>query len=387
MEFETRAIHDGQAAEPLTGAVAVPVYQTSTYQQDGIGRPRAYEYSRTGNPTRRALEEALASLESGAHGLAFASGVAATTAVFQLLSPGDHVVAGDDLYGGTYRLLEKVYRPWGVEVDYADSTSPAAFAAALRPNTRLIWVETPTNPLLKLVDLAAVAKAARPAGALLAVDNTFASPYFQRPLELGADVVVHSTTKYLGGHSDVVGGAVVVRREDLFHKLHFYQNAAGAIPGPWDSWLVLRGLKTLAVRMREHERNALHLARLLENHPAVERVHYPGLASHPQHKLARRQMSGFGGMLAVELKGGFAAVERFVARLKVFTLGESLGGVESLASYPPRMTHASLPAEERKRRGIRDNLVRLSVGIEHAQDLEADLLGALARPARRKRGA
>ena len=387
MEFETRAIHDGQAAEPLTGAVAVPVYQTSTYQQDGIGRPRAYEYSRTGNPTRRALEEALASLESGAHGLAFASGVAATTAVFQLLSPGDHVVAGDDLYGGTYRLLEKVYRPWGVEVDYADSTSPAAFAAALRPNTRLIWVETPTNPLLKLVDLAAVAKAARPAGALLAVDNTFASPYFQRPLELGADVVVHSTTKYLGGHSDVVGGAVVVRREDLFHKLHFYQNAAGAIPGPWDSWLVLRGLKTLAVRMREHERNALHLARLLENHPAVERVHYPGLASHPQHKLARRQMSGFGGMLAVELKGGFAAVERFVARLKVFTLGESLGGVESLACYPPRMTHASLPAEERRRRGIRDNLVRLSVGIEHVKDLEADLLGALARPARRKRRA
>ena len=387
MEFETRAIHDGQAAEPLTGAVAVPVYQTSTYKQDGIGRPRGYEYSRTGNPTRQALEEALASLESGAYGLAFASGVAATTAVFQLLAPGDHVVAGDDLYGGTYRLLENVYRPWGVEVGYADSTSPDSFAALYRPNTRLFWVETPTNPLLKLVDLAAVAKVAREAGALLAVDNTFASPYFQRPLELEADVVVHSTTKYLGGHSDVVGGAAVVRREDLFHKLQFYQNAAGAIPGPWDSWLVLRGLKTLAVRMREHERNALHLARLLENHPAVERVHYPGLASHPQHKLARRQMSGFGGMLAVELKGGFAAVERFVARLKVFTLGESLGGVESLASYPPRMTHASLPAEERKRRGIRDNLVRLSVGIEHAQDLEADLLGALARPARRKRGA
>ena len=382
MEFETRAIHDGQAAEPLTGAVAVPVYQTSTYKQDGIGRPRAYEYSRTGNPTRQALEGALASLESGAYGLAFASGVAATTAVFQLLSPGDHVVAGDDLYGGTYRLLEKVYRPWGVEVDYADSTSPDSFAALYRPNTRLIWVETPTNPLLKLVDLAAVAKVARRAGALLAVDNTFASPYFQRPLELGADLVVHSTTKYLGGHSDVVGGAVVSRRDDLHDKIQFYQNAAGAIPGPWDSWLVLRGLKTLAVRMREHERNALHLARLLENHPAVERVHYPGLASHPQHELAKRQMSGFGGMLAVELKGGFAAVERFVARLKVFTLGESLGGVESLACYPPRMTHASLPAEERKRRGIRDNLVRLSVGIEHVKDLEADLLGALARPAR-----
>lgn len=389
MEFETRAIHDGQAAESLTGAVAVPVYQTSTYKQDGIGRPRAYEYSRTGNPTRRALEEALASLESGAYGLAFASGVAATTAVFQLLSPGDHVVAGDDLYGGTYRLLENVYRPWGVQVDYADSTSPDSFAALYRPNTRLFWVETPTNPLLKLVDLAAVAKVAREAGALLAVDNTFASPYFQRPLELGADVVVHSTTKYLGGHSDVVGGAVVSRRDDLHDKIQFYQNAAGAIPGPWDSWLVLRGLKTLAVRMREHERNALHLARLLEGHPVVERVHYPGLASHPQHELAQRQMSGFGGMLAAELKGGFAAVERFVARLKVFTLGESLGGVESLACYPPRMTHASLPAEERQRRGIRDNLVRLSVGIEHVKDLEDDLLGALARPARggkRKRG-
>ena len=382
MEFETKAIHDGQQPEALTGAVAVPVYQTSTYQQDGIGRPRAFEYSRTGNPTRQALEEALASLEGGAHGLAFASGVAATTAVLQLLGPGDHVVAGDDLYGGTYRLLEKVYRPWGVQVDYADSASPAAFAAALRPNTRLIWVETPTNPLLKLVDVAAVAKVAQRAGALLAVDNTFASPYFQRPLELGADLVVHSTTKYLGGHSDVVGGAVVSRRDDLHEKLQFYQNAAGAIPGPWDSWLVLRGLKTLAVRMREHERNAQHLAKILEDHPAVERVFYPGLASHPQHELARRQMSGFGGMLSLELKGGFAAVERFVARLKVFTLGESLGGVESLACYPPRMTHASLPAGERQRRGIRDNLVRLSVGIEHVKDLEADLLGALARPAR-----
>ena len=386
MEFETKAIHDGQQPEALTGAVAVPVYQTSTYQQDGIGRPRAFEYSRTGNPTRQALEEALASLEGGAHGLAFASGVAATTAVLQLLGPGDHVVAGDDLYGGTYRLLEKVYRPWGVQVDYADSTSPESFAAAIRPNTRLIWVETPTNPLLKLVDVAAVAKVAREAGALLAVDNTFASPYFQRPLELGADLVVHSTTKYLGGHSDVVGGAVVSRRDDLHEKLQFYQNAAGAIPGPWDSWLVLRGLKTLAVRMREHERNAQHLAKILEDHPAVERVFYPGLASHPQHELARRQMSGFGGMLSLELKGGFAAVERFVARLKVFTLGESLGGVESLACYPPRMTHASLPAEERQRRGIRDNLVRLSVGIEHVKDLEDDLLGALARSARGKRG-
>ena len=384
MEFETRAIHDGQASEPITGSVAVPVFQTSTYQQDGIGKPRGFEYSRTGNPTRQALEEALASLEGGPHGLAFASGVAATTAVFELLRPGDHVLAGDDLYGGTYRLLEQVFRPWGVEVSYADAAAPAAFAAALRPNTRLIWVETPTNPLLKLVDIAAVAAIARQAGALLAVDNTFASPYFQRPLELGADLVVHSTTKYLGGHSDVVGGAVVARREEPYQRIKFYQNAAGAIPGPWDSWLVLRGLKTLAVRMREHERNARHLAQIIEDHPAVARVHYPGLPSHPQHELARRQMSGFGGMLSMELKGGFPAVSRFVDRLKVFTLGESLGGVESLVCYPPHMTHAALPAKERHRRGIRDNLVRLSVGIEHAKDLEEDLLGALARPARGK---
>ena len=384
MEFETRAIHDGQAPEPRTGSVAVPVFQTSTYQQDGIGKPRGFEYSRTGNPTRQALEEAMASLEGGAHGLAFASGVAATTAVLQLLSPGDHVVAGDDIYGGTYRLLEKVFRPWGVQVDYADAASPGAFHAAFRPNTRLIWVETPTNPLLKLVDIAAVAAVAREAGALLAVDNTFASPYFQRPLELGADLVAHSTTKYLGGHSDVVGGAVVTGRKEVHDRIQFYQNAAGAIPGPWDSWLVLRGLKTLAVRMREHEKNALHLARILEGHPAVERVHYPGLASHPQHELARRQMSGFGGLLSLGLKGGFAAVERFVGRLKLFTLGESLGGGESLVCHPAKMTHAALPEEERRRRGIGDNLLRLSVGIEHAKDLEEDVLGALARAARGK---
>lgn len=384
MEFETRAIHDGQDPETLTGAVTVPVFQTSTYKQDGIGKPRGFEYSRTGNPTRLALEEALASLEGGAHGLAFASGVAATTAVFQLLRPGDHVVAGDDLYGGTYRLLEQVYKPWGVQVDYADSTVPAAFAAALKPNTRLIWVETPTNPLLKLVNISAVADIAHQAGALLTVDNTFASPYFQRPLELGADLVVHSTTKYLGGHSDVVGGAVVTRKEEPYHKIKFYQNATGAIPGPWDSWLVLRGLKTLAVRMREHERNALHLAQVLEDHPAVARVYYPGLPSHSQHELAARQMSGFGGMVGVELKGGFEAVVQFVDRLGIFTLGESLGGVESLVCYPPHMTHAALPAEERHRRGIHDNLVRLSVGIEHVSDLEKDLVTALSKPVRGK---
>jgi len=378
MRFETRAIHDGQAPDPRTGAVTVPVYQTSTYQQDAIGRPReGFEYSRTGNPTRQALEEALASLEGGKHGLAFASGVAASTAVLNLLRPSDHVVAGDDLYGGTYRLLDKVYRPWGLKVDYADSTDPASFAAAVRPETRLIWVETPTNPLLKIVDIPAVAAVAKQANALLVVDNTFVSPYFQRPLELGADIVVHSTTKYLGGHSDVVGGAVVTSDQDAWERIKFYQNAAGAVPGPWDAWLVLRGLKTLSVRLREHERNALKLANRLEKHPAVERVYYPGLASHPQHALASKQMSGFGGMISFELKGGFPAVERFVRRTQLFTLGESLGGVESLVCYPPQMTHAALGPEGRALRGIRDNLLRLSVGLEHVDDLERDLVQAL----------
>jgi len=378
MRFETRAIHDGQAPDPRTGAVTVPVYQTSTYQQDAIGRPReGFEYSRTGNPTRQALEEALASLEGGKHGLAFASGVAASTAVLNLLRPGDHVVAGDDLYGGTYRLLDKVYRPWGLKIDYADSTDPASFAAAIRPETRLIWVETPTNPLLKIVDILAVAEVARKADAWLVVDNTFVSPYFQRPLELGADIVVHSTTKYLGGHSDVIGGAVITSDPDAWERIKFYQNAAGAVPGPWDAWLVLRGLKTLPVRLREHERNALKLAQRLEKHPAVGRVYYPGLASHPQHALATKQMSGFGGMISFELKGGFPAVERFVAKARLFTLGESLGGVESLVCYPPQMTHAALGAEERTRRGIRDDLLRLSVGLEHMDDLEYDLEQAL----------
>ncbi len=382
MKFETRAIHEGQVPDLITGAVTVPVYQTSTYEQNSIGNPRGFEYSRTGNPTRQALEEALASLEGGTHGLAFASGVAASTAVLQLLKPGDHVVAGDDIYGGTYRLLEKVYRPWGLNIDYADVRNPAAFAAAIRPETRLIWIETPTNPLLKIADIAALAAVANQAGALLVVDNTFASPWFQRPLELGAHIVVHSTTKYLGGHSDVIGGAVITNLDEEFKRLKFYQNAAGAVPGPWDSWLILRGLKTLAVRMREHERNALHLARFLESHPAIEQVFYPGLPSHPQHELAARQMSGFSGMISLELKGGFAEVERVVARLKLFTLGESLGGVESLVCYPPRMTHAAFPLAERRRRGINDNLLRLSVGIENVTDLEEDLRRALSPDAR-----
>jgi len=378
MQFETLAIHDGQAPEPRTGAVTVPVYQTSTYQQDGIGKMRCgFEYSRTGNPTRQALESAIALLEYGKFGLAFASGMAATTAALQVLKPGDQIVAGNDLYGGTYRVFERVLRPWGVDTQYVEATQAGRFAEAVTSRSRMIWVETPTNPLLKLVDIAAVAKIARQRNLLLVVDNTFASPYFQHPLELGAHVVVHSTTKYLGGHSDVVGGAFITSDAEVYEKVKFYQNSAGAVPGPWDCWLVLRGLKTLKVRMREHEVNASHVARVLEGHPAVERVHYPGLPAHPQHDLAKRQMTGFGGMVSFELKGGFPAVERLVSRIKLFCLAESLGGVESLLCYPTRMTHASLGPEERERRGIRDNLIRLSVGLENAQDLEADLLEAL----------
>jgi len=377
MRFETRAIHAGQEPDKLTGAVCVPVYQTSTYQQDGIGKPRGYEYSRTGNPTRAALETAAASLEGGRYGLAFASGLAATSAVVHLLRKGDHIVAGDDLYGGTCRLFEKVFAKWGLAVSYADVDDPASFAKSMRPNTRLIWVETPTNPLLKIVDIRRLAALAKRSGALLAVDNTFATPFFQRPLELGADLVVHSTTKYLAGHSDLIGGAVVCDRKRVYERLKFHQNAAGAVPGPWDSWLVLRGIKTLAVRMRQHEDNALCAALYLRWHPKVSRVYYPGLPDHVGSSLARKQMTGFGGMLSLELKGGRRAAERFFSRLKVFCLAESLGGVESLACYPALMTHGSLSKEERLKRGIGEGLVRLSVGIEDREDLLEDLAGAL----------
>lgn len=378
MEFETRAIHEGQQPDPQTGAVIVPIYLTSTYQQEAIGQHKGYEYSRTGNPTRNALEECLASIENGKFGLAFASGLAATTTVLSLLKTGDHIVAGDDLYGGTYRLLEKVVKNWGVTTTYVDIDNLAEFETAIQPNTKLIWIETPTNPLLKIIDIVSLANLARKNNIILVVDNTFASPYFQKPLELAADIVVHSTTKYLGGHSDVIGGAVVTSNEQLYTELKFYQNAIGAVPSPFDSWLVLRGIKTLAVRMREHEKNALFLAEFLAKHPKVERIYYPGLASHEQHQLAKQQMSGFGGMISLELKGGFAEVERFASRLQLFLLAESLGGVESLLCYPAKMTHGSLPETERLKRGIKDNLVRLSVGIEHQLDLQADLENALS---------
>ncbi len=377
MKFETRAIHDGQAADPQTGAVIVPVYQTSTYQQEAVGKHKGYEYSRTGNPTRHALEIALASLEEGRYGLAFASGVAATTAVFSLLKTGDHIVAGDDLYGGTYRILEKVLKKWGLSTSYADVDDTGSFKKAIRKNTKLIWIETPTNPLLKIVDIRKIAEIARKHNIILAVDNTFASPYFQKPLLLGADIVVHSTTKYIAGHSDIVGGAAVLNDQKLYDELKYYQNAAGAVPGPWDSWLVLRGLKTLAIRMRAHEENALYLAKYLSKHPKVKRVYYPGLTSSKNYSIARKQMQGFSGMLSLELKGGRQEVDRFFSNLKLFSLAESLGGVESLISYPAGMTHSSMPREERLKRGITDNFIRVSVGIEDKIDLKADIARAL----------
>jgi cystathionine gamma-synthase/cystathionine gamma-lyase len=379
MRFETRAIHDGQEPDTLTGAVTVPVYQTSTFEQEAIGHHKGFEYSRTGNPTRAALEKALASLEGGEYGLAFASGVAATTAVFSLLKTGDHMLVGDDVYGGTFRLVDKVFKKWGLSATYVDASYPAEVEKQIRGTTKLIWVETPTNPLLKIADLGKLAEIARKKGILLAVDNTFAGPSIQRPLELGADIVVHSTTKYLSGHSDTIGGAVITSRRELYHEIKFYQNAAGAVPGPWDAWLVLRGIKTLAIRVRQHEENALYLARYLARHRGVERVYYPGLVDHPGHAIARRQMDGFGGMISIELAGGFPAVERFAGGLKLFLLAESLGGVESLVCYPPRMTHGALSDEERAVRGIKDNLVRLSVGIEHRDDLKADLARALSK--------
>jgi cystathionine gamma-lyase len=375
--FATKAIHAGQAPDPATGATIVPIYATSTYTQMAPGQHKGYEYSRSGNPTRTALEACLAALEGGERGLAFASGLAATNAVLATLKPGDEVAAAADLYGGTFRLLERVFRPWGLVARYTDDASPAGFARIITPATKLVWIETPTNPLLQILDIAAIADLAHKAKAKLAVDNTFASPYLQQPLKLGADLVVHSTTKYLGGHSDVVGGAIIGNRE-LLQPLAFYQNAAGGVPGPFDAYLTLRGLKTLAIRMEQHGRNAAALAEWLTKQTAVERVYYPGLPGHPGHAIAKRQMRNFGGMISLRLKGGKEATVRFLSRTKLFSLAESLGGVESLVCYPATMTHASIPAEIRMARGVDDSLVRLSVGIEDVADLQEDLSQALA---------
>ncbi|HEV3154097.1 MAG TPA: cystathionine gamma-synthase [Candidatus Baltobacteraceae bacterium] len=382
MKFSTKAIHVGQEADPATGATIVPVYQTSTYTQEAVGAHRGFDYSRTINPTRLALEKQLAALEGAEYGSAFASGMAATAAVLNLLSAGDHAIVTDDLYGGTYRLFSRVLARYGLEFTYVDMANVDAVRAAVKPNTKLFWLETPTNPLLKLIDIAAISSlrtqgAAPGTNPVVVVDNTFASPYFQQPLALGADIVVHSTTKYIGGHSDVVGGVAVTNNKDYYDVIKFHQNAVGGVPGPHDAWLTMRGAKTLALRMREHAKNAQAVAEFLEGHPEVERVFYPGLPSHPQHELAKRQMSGFGGMVSFMLKGPEERAIAFANRMRYFSLAESLGGVESLICHPARMTHGSIPKEERDRRGVTDGLLRLSVGIEDVEDLIDDLRTAL----------
>ncbi|GMV28322.1 MAG: cystathionine beta-lyase [Rhodanobacteraceae bacterium] len=376
----TRAIHAGQSPDPTTGAVMTPIYATSTYAQSSPGVHQGFEYSRSHNPTRFAYERCVADLEGGRNGYAFASGLAATATVLDMLDSGSHVIAMDDVYGGTYRLFERVRRrSAGLDFSWVDLNDRAALEAAVRPNTRLIWIETPTNPLLKIVDIAAIAEFARARGILVGVDNTFATPMLQRPLELGAHLVMHSATKYLNGHSDIVGGMVVVGDDaELAEKMTFLQNAVGGVQGPFDSFLALRGLKTLHLRMRAHCDAAFELAGWLARHPKVEKVIYPGLPDHPQHTLAKRQMNGFGGMVSIYVKGGFDGARRMMEQCHLFAVAESLGGVESLVNHPAVMTHASVPAENRARLGIHDNLVRLSVGVEDVADLRAELDAALA---------
>ena len=379
MDFSTMAIHEGQAPDAATGATVVPVYQTSTFTQQGIGEHKGFEYSRLSNPTRTALEVSLAALEHARYGLAFASGLAAEHAVFSLLNPGDHIVTVANVYGGTVRLFERLFSRYGITFSYVEGSDAQEFEGAIGCNTKLIWLETPTNPLLTIVDIEAVAAIARARGVLLAVDNTFASPYFQRPLELGADIVVQSTTKYIAGHSDVIGGAVLLNDASIYEELRFFQNTIGAIPGPQDVWLTLRGVKTLAVRMRQHEANAFAVARFLQDHPRVSQVYFPGLPQHPNHEVARRQMSGFGGMVSFRLKeGNRESVNAFVKKLKVFALADSLGGVESLVCFPMVMTHDAVPEKQRLELGITGDLLRLSIGIEGIDDLLADLKQALA---------
>lgn len=368
----TRAVHAGHVPDPLSGAVMPPIYQTSTYQQEGIGKHKGYEYGRTQNPTREVLERNLASLEGATHGFAFGSGLAALDAILKLLSAGDHVVCGSNVYGGSHRLMARIYARLGLTFSFVDLRDIANVERALTPATRLVYGETPTNPMMFIADLAALGNLTRARGLLLAIDNTFATPVFQRPIETGADLVLHSTTKYLNGHSDMVGGLVVTPRDDLAEKLGFIQNAAGAVPGPMDCWLALRGLKTLPLRMRQHDANGRRLAEWVSGHPRVGKVYYPGLPSHPQHELAARQMSGFGGMISFDV-GEVDYARRIVERVRIFTLAESLGGVESLIGHPASQTHASVPLDLRQEMGLTDSLVRLSVGIEEADDLIADL--------------
>ena len=377
--FSTRAIHAGQKPDPTTGAVMTPIYATSTYAQESPGVNKGYEYARGKNPTREAFEACIADLENGTHGFGFGSGMAATSTALELLDAGSHILTGDDLYGGTYRLFERVRRrSMGLDFSYLDLTDLAAVEAAIRPETKMLWVETPTNPLMKLADIAALSAVAKKHGLLMVVDNTFATPWCQSPLDLGADIVMHSATKYLNGHSDVIGGVLVTKDADLATQLKFLQNSIGGVMGPFDAFLVNRGLKTLGVRMKAHCENALAIARWLEGRAGVAKVYYPGLESHPQHDLARRQMRGFGGMISIVVDGDLARTKQIMERLQVFTVAESLGGVESLANHPAIMTHASVPKEVREAGGVTDNLIRLSVGVEDLDDLIADLEQALA---------
>ncbi|MBC7396192.1 MAG: cystathionine gamma-synthase [Bdellovibrionales bacterium] len=375
--FGTKAIHAGQAPDPRTGAVMVPIYQTSTFAQRSPGEHTGYEYARTDNPTRTAYQECVASLENGKYGLAFSSGLATIDTLLHTLRSGDHVICSDDVYGGTFRLFDKVLTRFGISFTFMDLCDVPAVEAAIKPETRMLWIESPTNPMLKIFDIAALSALAKMKNVLSIVDNTFMSPYFQRPLDLGADVVIHSVTKYMNGHSDVVGGILVTSNEALYTEMKYLQNAIGAVPGPQDCFLVMRGLKTLHVRMREHEANAIKIANFLVDHPKIEKVIYPGLKSHPQHELAKKQMHGFGGMISFVMKGQLADAKRLLENVKLFTLAESLGGVESLIEHPAIMTHASVPAETRKHLGIADTLVRISAGIESADDLIDDLKQAL----------
>lgn len=374
--FGTACIHAGQESEPTTGSVSVPVFQTSTYEQLGIGEHRGYEYARTQNPTREAFERSIAALEGGLHGVAFGSGLAAIGSIVQLLSAGDRVVCTRNLYGGTYRVFDQVYRRLGLKFEFIDTSNLEAVADVWDDSTKMLFVETPTNPVLGITDITAAAELAHERGALLVVDNTFMSPYLQRPLELGADIVMHSTTKYINGHSDMVGGIVAVKDGELHERLRFLQNAAGAVPGPWDCWLALRGVKTLHVRMKEHEKNAQAMVEMLRGHPAVQKLYYPGLPTHPGHDIARRQQNGFGGMISFDV-GSLERAQSIVKKVEVFTLAESLGGVESLISHPAVMTHAAVPRRDREEMGVTDGLVRLSVGIEDESDLLEDVRAAI----------
>ncbi|MBI1996260.1 MAG: cystathionine gamma-synthase [Deltaproteobacteria bacterium] len=379
MQFATRAIHVGQQPEPATGAIAVPIYQTSTFAQSAPGVHKGYDYSRTDNPTRTALQEALASLESAKYSLAFSSGMGAATTAMFLFKPGDHVISSRDVYGGTYRLFKRVLDQFGLSFSFVETSNLREIRRAVTKRTRLIWIESPTNPLLRITDIRGAASIARQHGALCLVDNTFASPFFQRPIALGADLVLHSTTKYIGGHADIVGGAICLNERGLYERLKFLQNAAGATPSPFDCFLTLRGIKTLALRMREHEKNATRIAAFLKDHPRVRRVYYPGLSDHPGHEIAASQMDGFSGMVSFEVKGGLTEARRVLRRLGIFKIAESLGGVESLVELPAVMTHASIPKAERRKAGLDDGLIRLSVGVEDADDLLNDLERALGK--------